>query len=131
MSLKQLSKDSASEREDDVRVAFECWHRERDRPCLRVEIRRDEVFIFPYQQFLGAQHLRTADNETLRITLSTHEVTLTGLRLEKLLSALQDFAVDWIRPLPERYRNLLVDGEARITSIDVKTLDEPSRENVD
>jgi hypothetical protein len=122
MSLKQSSKESSGERENLFHVTSDCWHRERDRACLRVEVGADEVFIFSYQQLLGAHHLRTND-ETLKITLSTHEVTLNGHRLEKLLSALQDFAVDWIRPLPPRYHDLGENGEPVITRIDVKVVE--------
>lgn len=124
MSLKQSEKDSFNKRETPHDRDSPCWHREHDRTCLRVEMHADEVFIFPYQQFLGAHHVRTAADETLKITLSTHEVMLTGHRLEKLLAALQEFAVDWIRPLPTRYRDLSASNEPVITSIDVKALAE-------
>ena len=123
MSLKS-SKDSPIEQENFSESVSNCWRRERDRICLRVEVRPDEAFIFPYQQFLGAHHLRTAANETLKITLSTHEVALTGQRLEKLLAALQEFAVDWIKPLPPRYRELADNRDVAITAIDVKPLSE-------
>lgn len=124
MSLKQSAKDSTAEREHFNGDSSNCWHRERDRPCLRVEVRADEVFIFPYQQFLCAHHVHTAVGETLRITLSTHEVTVEGLRMEKLVAALQEFSVEWIKPLPTRYRELVKTSESVITSIHVKTLGE-------
>lgn len=124
MSLKQSARDSAAEREHFNGDSSNCWHRERDRPCLRVEVRGDEVFIFPYQQFLCAHHVYTAVGETLKITLSTHEVTVEGLRLEKLVAALQEFSVEWIKPLPTRYRELVKTSESVITSIHVKTLGE-------
>ena len=108
MSLKQSSTDSSDE--SGGRGISDCWRRERDRICLRVEMRADEVFIFPYQQFLGAHHVRIAADETLKITLSTHEVTLSGHRFAQLFAALQEFAVDCIRPFPPRYHDL---GRAR------------------
>ncbi len=122
MSLKQSSTDSSDE--SGGRGISDCWRRERDRICLRVEMRADEVFIFPYQQFLGAHHVRIAAGETLKITLSTHEVTLSGHRIAKLLAALQEFAVDWIRPLPTRYHDLGRDSEPLIKAIDVRALGE-------
>lgn len=124
MSLKQSSKGSSGEPENVANDMAKCWHRERDRACLRVEMRTDEVFIFPYQQFLGAHHVRASACETVKITLSTHELTLTGHRLEKLLAALQEFALDWIRPFPMRYRDLGEGSEGIITSIDVRALGE-------
>ena len=124
MSLKQLSKASRGKREDVIHDTSDCWHRERERTCLRVEMQPDEGFIFPYSQFLVAHHVRAASDETLKITLSTHEITLTGQRLEKLLTALQEFEVDWIRPLPLRYRDLTESDKSFITSIDVRALAE-------
>jgi hypothetical protein len=56
--------------------------------------------------------------------LSTHEVTVEGLRMEKLVAALQEFSVEWIKPLPTRYRELVKTSESVITSIHVKTLGE-------
>jgi hypothetical protein len=124
MSLKQSAKDSTVERESSDGDTSNCWHRERDRVCLRVEMRPNEVFIFPYQQFVCAHHVHTPAGATLKIALSTHEISLTGHRLEKLLAALQEFAVDWIRPLPTRYRDLREGNEPVITSIDVKAITE-------
>lgn len=124
MSLKQSSKGSPAERENVPNSISDCWHREPDRTCLRVEARAGEVFIFPYQQFFGAHHVRTVTGETLKITLSTHEITLTGRRLEKLFAALEEFAVAWIKPLPSRYRDLSQDSEALITAVDVRALGE-------
>lgn len=118
MSLKQSSKESPAERENVANIIFDCWHREPDRTCLRVEVRADEIFVFPYQQFFGAHHL-LAGGETLKIMFSTHEVTLSGRGMEKLLMALQEFAVDWIRPVPARYRDFQ-NGETVIKAIAVR-----------
>ncbi|MBA3831127.1 MAG: hypothetical protein H0X34_04380 [Chthoniobacterales bacterium] len=124
MSLKQLSKDSGGELGNIIHDTPDCWHRERERNCLRVEMRAHEVFIFPYSQFLCAHQIAAASEGTLRIIFSNHEITLTGRRLEKLLPALQEFAVDWIRPLSVRYRDLDRGSDALITAIDVKSLDD-------
>jgi hypothetical protein len=124
MSLKQLSKDSREERENVLRDTPDCWRHERERTCFRVETRENEVFIFPYSQFLGAHHVSAASEESLRIMLSNYEIILIGRRLEKLLAALQEFAVDWIRPLPIRYRDLDRGNDPLITAIDAKSLDD-------
>lgn len=124
MSLKQLSKDSREEWENVLRDTPDCWRRERERTCFRVETRENEVFIFPYSQFLGAHHVSAASEQSLRIMLSNYEIILTGRRLEKLLAALQEFAVDWIRPLPIRYRDLDRGNDPLITAIEVKSLDD-------
>jgi len=122
MSLKLSARDSMAEREDSDGDSSICWRRERDRNCLRVEVRPDEVFIFPYQQFVWAYHVHATAGDTLKITLATHEVIVVGLRLGKLVAALQELAVDWIRPLPSRYRQLGKTSDSLITSVEVKTL---------
>lgn len=123
MSLKQLSKESRDERENVPRDTLDCWHRERERTCFRVETRGNEVFIFPYSQFLGAHHIRAGSEQTLKIMLSNYEIILTGLRLEKLLVALQEFAVAWIKPVPARYRHFQ-NSETVITAIAVRVISE-------
>ena len=42
--------------------------------------------------------------ETLHLAFSSHDVQIIGHNLRSLFLALQDFAVKWIRPMPERYR---------------------------
>ncbi len=69
-------------------------------------------------------NVRVAAVQTLKITFSTHEIALSGHRMEKLLAALQEFAVDWIRPMPVRYRDLGQNSELLITAIDVRALGE-------
>jgi hypothetical protein len=133
MSLKHPAKDSANEGENAGDRDPNCWRRGRDCACLRVDISADEVFIFPYQQCFGAHHVSTATVDILKITFMTHEVTLTGHRLEKLLPGLQDFAIDHLLPLPARYRNLGEGSEPEITAITVRALSDaaeaaPARE---
>ena len=121
MSLKSSLNPSAP------RVAGEhfpaCWHRERNRSCLRIEASVNDSFVFPYHQFVAAHHTRSADSETLRISFSNHEVTLSGRQLGEITAALQDLSVDWLKPLPARYENLVESEDARITQIDVKSVE--------
>jgi len=44
--------------------------------------------------------------ETLRLTFSLHNVEIEGRNLRALLLAVQDFAVKWVRVMPERYHQL-------------------------
>src|SRR6059058_4204007 len=44
-----------------------------------------------------------AETEILRLTFSSHDVEIAGRNLRALLLALQDFAVKWLRSMPERY----------------------------
>lgn len=121
MSLKQSARESVSERDDDG-LDFNCWQRGRDRPCLRVDLSAQEAFIFPYQQFLGAHHMLQAASETLIISFSTHEITVSGRELGEIASALQDLSVNSIKTLPARYHGLRNNTGAQVTAIALKSV---------
>jgi hypothetical protein len=57
--------------------------------------------------------------ETLRLSFSSHDVELQGRNLRTLLLALQDFAVKWVRPMPERYHALEPGENGVVSSIRV------------
>lgn len=115
MSLKVSPMSPAEEHLPD------CWHRERDRQCLRIELNSGESFLFRYQQLLGVHHLRSTDSEALTISFSTHVVVLSGRNLSEITVALEDLAVGWIRFVPGRYENAAELEGALMTGIEVKT----------
>lgn len=119
MSLKQSSLDPAAAR-PAAEQSPGCWHRERNRSCLRIERSATETFVMPYSQFVAAHHARSGDAETLRISFSNHEVTIAGQRLSEIVAALQDLSVDWVKALPARYRSLTQFEGAIVTQIEVK-----------
>lgn len=114
MSLRQSQLKSAKRNLPD------CWQRERDRQCLRIELNSEETFFFPYRQFLGGRYNRVANQETLQISFSTHLITLSGRNLVELAVALEDLAISWIKPLTSRYRDLVEPDAAFVTNIEVK-----------
>ncbi len=122
MTLKQSVGESINEPDDARDLVFNCWQRGRDCPCLRVDLSAGEMFIFPYQQFLSARHTLQQDSETLTISFSTHEITVSGRELSEVASALQNLAVEWIKTIPARYRGLPHKTAARVTRIDLKSL---------
>ena len=87
-----------------------CWQREAACACLRIETSPRESHLFPYQHLVTASLAHGEQEETLRLTFSLHDVEIKGRNLRALLLALQDFAVKWIRAIPERY-HALEDGE--------------------
>ena len=122
MSLKQSSPGSATPRVS-VEHSAVCWQRERNRQCLCIEADAGGTFFFPYQHFVGAHHHIGKDVETLRIMFSSHEVTLSGQRLGEIAMALQDLCVDWIKQLPERYRQLTDATGASVIQIEVRAIE--------
>lgn len=97
-----------------------CWQQERERPCLRVELRPGEVFLFPYQHFVGARLSRLEGVESLVISFSSHRVILQGRHFEGIVTALQQFAVDWITQTPSRYQQLVEEASAIIEKLEVE-----------
>ena len=94
-----------------------CWQREAPCACLRIEISPRESHLFPYQHFVTASLTHSEQVETLRLTFSLHDVEIKGRNLRALLLALQDFAVKWIRALPERYHALEPGDNGVVSSI--------------
>ncbi len=94
-----------------------CWQREAPSPCLRIETSDRAAQVFPYQHLVTAS-LDCADkSEILRLTFSTHDVEITGRDLRALLLAVQDFAVKWVRVMPERYKILAISDNGIVTNI--------------
>lgn len=120
MSLKQSSDQNTSRTADLSPV---CWHRDRRRDCLRIEVSAGETFFLPYQQLVAAHHHRSETGETLRISFSNHEVILSGRHLGEIATALQDFSVDWVKGNPTRYKGLAEPDSPSITQIEVKALE--------
>ncbi len=118
MSLKQSPTNTATPPLPKEHVA-DCWRREPDHPCLRIETNSGEAFLFPYHQFHRAHYLRSADTETLKIFFATHEVAVSGKRLSEIAAALQDLAVRWIKPVHSRYRSVAEAAGAFVANIEV------------
>ena len=104
-----------------VPPAAACWQREAPCACVRIEVSARETYLFPYQHLVNA-FLTVDDNnsETLRLAFSSHDVQITGRNLRSLLTALQDFAVKWLRAIPQRYHELEPDADGAISRIHVE-----------
>ncbi len=122
MSLKQSPTNAATSPPAKEHVT-DCWRREHNRPCLRIETNSGEAFLFPYHQFHGAHHLRSMDLETLKISFSTHDIVLSGRSLSEIALALEDLAIRWIKPVQSRYGRVAEVEGALITDIEVKPAD--------
>lgn len=96
-----------------------CWQREAPSACLRVETSPRAAQIFPYQHLVTATLSCEDTTESLRLSFSSHDVQITGRNLRPLLVAIQDFAVKWLRALPERYHVLQASDDATISSIEI------------
>jgi hypothetical protein len=59
-------------------------------------------------------------HQTLRLKFSFHDVEIEGNNLRTLLLALQDFAVKWVRVIPERYQRLEAAETGLVSSIRIQ-----------
>ena len=103
-----------------------CWQREAPSACVRVEISAQSAHLFPYQHLVAAFLDVGGESETLRLSFSSHDVEISGRNLRPLLLAIQDFAVKWLRAIPERYRQLEDPDHGVIWRIIVQEVDERS-----
>jgi len=87
---------------------------------LRIETSPRESHLFPYQHLVTASLSQHDEAETLRLTFSLHDVEIKGRQLRPLLLALQDFAVKWIRAMPERYHALELGENGVVSSICIR-----------
>ena len=107
-------------RRQTVQATPACWQREAPCPCLRIETSPNESYVFPYQHLVTASLTSAEQIETLRLLFSSHDVQLQGRNLRTLLLALQDFAVKWLRAMPERYEGLETGDGGVITGIQIE-----------
>lgn len=59
----------------------------------------------------------------MELAFLSHDVRLAGRGLIGLVNALQKFAVEWIAPLPARYRNLIDKTDPAIDEIEIKQIE--------
>jgi len=97
-----------------------CWQREASSACLRIETSDRTAQLFPYQHLVTASLDSRDEVEILRLAFSTHDVEITGRNLRALLLALQDFAVKWLRAVPQRYEVLGNSDDGVITRIRIE-----------
>lgn len=107
-------------RRQTVQATPACWQREAPCPCLRIETSPNESHVFPYQHLVTASLTSAEQIETLRLLFASHNVELQGRNLRTLLLALQDFAVKWLRTMPERYEGLETGDGGVITGIQIE-----------
>jgi hypothetical protein len=103
-----------------VSSAPTCWQREAPCACLRIETSPRESHLFPYQHLVTASLSYGEEAETLRLSFSLHDVEIKGRNLRTLLLALQDFAVKWIRAIPERYHTLETGENAVVSTVRIR-----------
>jgi hypothetical protein len=87
-----------------------------------VEISATESHLFPYQQFVTASLVHENGADVLRLAFSSHDVEVTGRNLRDLLLGLQDFAVKWLRTVPEHYQSVASEEPLAVSNIRITAI---------
>jgi hypothetical protein len=99
-----------------------CWNRDYQTQALRVELADGSSYVFPYTRLAFVRFEPGNEHDTIRLRLDNHEIQIVGENLRPVELALQKFALDWVKGLPERYDIEPSDDSVRITSITVREL---------
>ena len=78
---------------------FLSWNRAGQPRCLRVELADGTFFVLPYQH-LVCVGFEPGTDDTINVTIASHEVKITGKNLRELALAFQKFTVDWVKQWP-------------------------------
>lgn len=98
------------------------WNKDAQAQVLRVELIDGGFYLFPYAHLGMVKFEQTGDDNLLHLRFANHEVQITGKRLRELGLAFQKLAVEWVRPVPERYASIAASDEVCITCIKVSEL---------
>jgi hypothetical protein len=124
---RSQSKDAPSG--DLPKGNFLSWSRAGQPRCLRVELADGTFFVLPYQHLVCVRFEPGAD-EAINITISGHEVKITGKNLRELALGFQKFTVDWVKELPRRYVAVANGEGVHIASIAVTKIQAQQRPDV-
>jgi len=103
----------------EKREGVACWHIDSQAQALRVELADGSFFVFPYTNFALAHFQKGGDADALHVSMTTHDLRITGKNLRELGMALQKPAVEWIKELPSRFNLLTNDHHVWIKSIEI------------
>jgi hypothetical protein len=124
---RSQSKDAPSG--DLPKRNFLSWSRAGQPRCLRVELADGTFFVLPYQHLVCVK-FEPGTEESINITMSGHEVKITGKNLRELALAFQKFTVDWVKELPRRYAAVANGEGVHIASIAVTKIQAQQRPDV-
>lgn len=104
---------------DENQESPSCWNRDNQAHSLRVELTDGSFYVFPYSHLGFVRFESGNENDTIHVSLDTHEIQIVGKNLRGLGLAFQKIAVDWVRELPSLYYRVASDDQTCIRSITV------------
>jgi len=98
------------------------WNKDAQAQVLRVELADGSFYLFPYGHLGMVKFERSGEDDLLHLRFANHEIQITGKRLRELGLAFQKLAVEWVKPLPERYATVAAGDTVCVTSIKVSEI---------
>ena len=98
----------------------ECYATNPQAECLRVEIAPGRSLLLPLDQFAFAEFASDEKEHQLRLSFGSHDITVRGLALRRIETAMQELELTFLAALPAKYHSLVPDGQPRIREIAVK-----------
>jgi hypothetical protein len=97
--------------------ARSCWGaRERIAGVRFENAEATSAVLFPYTHLERAEWRRDFEGEKLHVHFSSHSVRVVGRNLRELLSGFQEMQVEWVRPIPQKFVPILLEGTAVVIS---------------
>jgi hypothetical protein len=87
---------------------------------LRLETGPACFYLLPYYHLDIAKFESARERDTLEMAFLNHHVRIVGRDLRELAIALQNRAVEFIKPMPSRYGAAVDDGAGLVEAIEVE-----------
>ena len=87
---------------------------------LRLELSPTCFYILPYHHLEFAKFESGDAGDTLTISFLKHKVRIAGRNLRKLAVGVQGRAIEWLKPVPERYAAVAGAEASAIESIEIE-----------
>jgi len=85
---------------------------------IRLELTPTRFYLLPYHHLELAEFVSAHDRDTIALSFVNHKVRIAGRNLRYLAVALQERAVEWVMPVPEKYAEAWEGAQGLIQSIE-------------
>ena len=119
-NLKSALSQKSESKSIDGSSSIVCASIREGSPTLVIIAWEGRRWVMPWVHFLYAWHEHEEEFERIEIRFSSHDISLEGIRLERLLEHLSKYSVEWIRSSDKRYLNQCPQDLPFIEKIKVK-----------
>ncbi len=121
----RTARPQRTEPAERVERTLRCWGEQPECEAIAVEPADGRLFVFPKSHLLFAEYEGAAAVETVRLTFSSHEVTVSGHGLRAFAVAIQTGTVSWVKCFSSAFGPLLNSEAGYVTRLKVVRTDMP------